>query len=1205
MAHALSSGTTEISEQEQHWVQVGIGLNKVLAPTLRRVVETELEGWHDSLCKPPVEIDKQNFVKHKKKLRPSKNQLQYQNINNNIIHKLPSAYDYGVKDALSLARLFVQPFMAHFTGFDETMDMSALLTILCEAAPFASSGVAAEAKKVRTDVRNPWAHCNFSEWKAHKFNISFQAIESLVKRINLPAADEKKVCDELDFWKQTEILVDGRHAKLVNESVAELSRCVKKLMNVKVEEKLANIQTRLLCRIEEVEKCAARNLQKLGQHSKELGQYSKELGEHSKELEEHSKELGEHSKELEEHSKELGEHSKELGHHSKKIESLETKVRMKQHYQQKENYSDFSKKKVPYGLRNLPRDMVERPSEVNEIIRLLTEGNSRVGVVRSRGSHSDDVVGIRGMGGLGKTVLALAVAWEASVFRQVIWLDIGETPDCLALINRLIQVLGGNVSFSDVRAAQSWVKSNTHDKDCLVVLDDVWSVNHVAVFDHLSGKCQLLITTRDVNVVRGSRGFVYELDIMKQDKSRELFFRSAGIRPEELSGFSPEMHRIIKELLTQCRGLPLALSVVGSNLNGTRSQQVWKDILDGFTTDLQEIRSMFSTYDYPYDNMINAINVSFEHLEKCEQEKFLDFAIFPEDTSIPSDILELFWSSEGAGGTPYTPWQSRRILDALERKSMIQKEPELQGKTSYRVHDLLLDFARKKVKAAGKLTDVQRLFVKTLLCQCVNGEWNISSTSNQKDYYFKYLPYHIYSSEQQSELLQLFFDLHWLQQKVKHTNIPSVVSDFRFLDPLSEEMKLLKSSLMLSSYVIENNPNSICPQLLGRLLSYEKEYPRVKMLIQQLLESGTKTCHLLPFSSCLDLGGPATFRKKFHSGVESLATRKSSTGTVAICGLEDGAIIIFDLETGKEVQQLLGHRGGVRCLALSRSETILASGSWDETAILWNMDSYEQLFVLQVKSPVWALAFSVDGQRLFTGSDDGYLSSFAATGSRELLNRTRAHDAVLSSLCTTTDGQYIATASENDEAIKLWKADTLDIEATLVGHTDGVMCVVATGKDIPMLVSASGDGIIKIWDLKTYQVIRTLKGHEDSVNSVAVSDDQKHIMSGGDDKIVRLWCFHTGKLISCFEGHTGRIRCVKILSDGSRAVSASQDGSVRVWRVASPNMDQERSSDNFANIADIALSRDGCMCVSASEDDTFKIWKCETTEQCITLRGMA
>ena len=142
-------------------------------------------------------------------------------------------------------------------------------------------------------------------------------------------------------------------------------------------------------------------------------------------------------------------------------------------------------------------------------------------------------------------------------------------------------------------------------------------------------------------------------------------------------------------------------------------------------------------------------------------------------------------------------------------------ESEHQEITSYRVHDLLLDFARRKLKASGTLTDVHRLFVKTLRGQCVNGEWNTTSTDSQKDYYFKYLPYHLYSSEQQSELFQLFFDLHWLQQKVKHSNMPSVVSDFCFLSTPPEEMELLKSSLMFSAYATDKNPDSICPQLLG------------------------------------------------------------------------------------------------------------------------------------------------------------------------------------------------------------------------------------------------------------------------------------------------------------------------------------------------------------------------------------------------------
>ena len=84
----------------------------------------------------------------------------------------------------------------------------------------------------------------------------------------------------------------------------------------------------------------------------------------------------------------------------------------------------------------------------------------------------------------------------------------------------------------------------------------------------------------------------------------------------------------------------------------------------------------------------------------------------------------------------------------------------------------------------------------------------------------------------------------------------------------------------------------------GRLISYEEKYPRVKTLIEQLRVTCKKTCHLVPVSPCLDLGGPEISRKEFDSAVCSLATRKGSTGTVVICGLDNGSIIIFDPETG-------------------------------------------------------------------------------------------------------------------------------------------------------------------------------------------------------------------------------------------------------------------------------------------------------------------
>ena len=204
---SASGTTTNISDEERRWAVVGVCLNKVLTPALRNVLATELQNWYHLLCQAPVEIDKQIFSKYKKKLPPSKYMLKYENINNNHARKSTHAYDYAVKDPLSLAKLFVQPFMAAFTGFDQTMDISAVLTVMSEADSFISSGVAVDAKKVRSDIRNQWAHCHFTKWTVLKFNAAFQDMKSLVKKVKLSPADEKALCDDLDGWKDKGVVL--------------------------------------------------------------------------------------------------------------------------------------------------------------------------------------------------------------------------------------------------------------------------------------------------------------------------------------------------------------------------------------------------------------------------------------------------------------------------------------------------------------------------------------------------------------------------------------------------------------------------------------------------------------------------------------------------------------------------------------------------------------------------------------------------------------------------------------------------------------------------------------------------------------------------------------------------------------------------------------------------------------------------------------
>lgn len=102
---------------------------------------------------------------------------------------------------MSLAKLFVKPFMLGFKGFDETLDSSAALSILCGAPNFVYHGIDIIAKDVRDEVRNEWGHCKFATWSEAYYQKCFQLMEKLIRRLNLPEASEREVLKDLEEWR--------------------------------------------------------------------------------------------------------------------------------------------------------------------------------------------------------------------------------------------------------------------------------------------------------------------------------------------------------------------------------------------------------------------------------------------------------------------------------------------------------------------------------------------------------------------------------------------------------------------------------------------------------------------------------------------------------------------------------------------------------------------------------------------------------------------------------------------------------------------------------------------------------------------------------------------------------------------------------------------------------------------------------------------
>jgi len=85
----------------------------------------------------------------------------------------------------------------------------------------------------------------------------------------------------------------------------------------------------------------------------------------------------------------------------------------------------------------------------------------------------------------------------------------------------------------------------------------------------------------------------------------------------------------------------------------------------------------------------------------------------------------------------------------------------------------------------------------------------------------------------------------------------------------------------------------------------------------------------------------------------------------------NASIRIFDTATWQQIAILEGHRSHVYSLSLFQNDCLLASGSWDNTARLWNLDTNLSVGPpIQHQDVVYSAAISADGKQLVTGSAD-------------------------------------------------------------------------------------------------------------------------------------------------------------------------------------------------------------------------------------------
>ncbi len=191
-----------------------------------------------------------------------------------------------------------------------------------------------------------------------------------------------------------------------------------------------------------------------------------------------------------------------------------------------------------------------------------------------------------------------------------------------------------------------------------------------------------------------------------------------------------------------------------------------------------------------------------------------------------------------------------------------------------------------------------------------------------------------------------------------------------------------------------------------------------------------------------------------QGGVRSVAF--SPNGKMVASAGGDKVVRVWDAATGKETQQLQGHKEPVLKLAFSADSNVLASAD-HHTVRMWDTATGKEARKLEDSKGDWcgvySVVFSPDGKTLATGNGDKSARLWEVASGKEIF-QFKGHSHTVKSVAFSPDGKTLASASE-DHTVRMWNVVTGNEVQHLEGHQDDYLSI-AFSPDGKTLASAAG-----------------------------------------------------------------------------------------------------------------------------------------------------